>query len=204
MPPLVGLLAAYLLGAIPAAYLAGRLLEGIDLRNHGSGNLGTTNVYRVLGARAAIPVFIFDIAKGSAAAALLTHFTSSAHAATWGLAYGLVAIAGHIRSPWLRWSAGGKGVATALGVFGAIVPWATLAALAAWLVVFGMSRIVSVASLASAVVLPAAIAIVDGATSPVFFLGVVVSLVVVWMHRANIERLRHGEEHRVGEGRPAS
>ncbi len=204
MPPAVGVLAAYLLGGIPAAYLAGRILEGIDLRRHGSGNLGATNVYRVLGAKAAVPVFAFDIAKGAVAASLFPLFTSSPHAAIWTLAYGLAAIAGHIRSPWLGWSSGGKGVATALGVFGALVPWATLAALAAWLLVFGLSRIVSLASLASAVVLPAAIAIVDGSRAPVFFLGVVVSLVVVWMHRANIDRLRHGRERRVGEGRTAT
>lgn len=201
MPAVVGLLVAYLLGGIPVAYLAGRIVEGIDLRKHGSGNLGATNVYRVLGAKAAIPVFAFDIAKGAAAVALLPPLTHSPDAPLWALAYGLAAIAGHMRSPYLGWSSGGKGVATALGVFVALVPWATLTALAAWIVVFSLSRIVSLASLASAVVLPAAIAFFDGVRSPVFFLSVVVSLAVIWMHRANIDRLRHGQEHRVGHGR---
>ncbi len=203
MPPLVGILIAYLLGGIPAAYLAGRVVRGIDLRKHGSGNLGATNVYRVLGATAAIPVFAFDIAKGAAAVTVLPLLTDSPHAAIWALAYGLAAIAGHVRSPYLGWSSGGKGVATALGVFVALVPWATLAALAAWVAVFAFSRIVSLASLASAVVLPAAIAAFDGVRSPVFLLSVVVSLAVIWMHRANIDRLRHGEERRVGQGRSA-
>ncbi|HEU4585723.1 MAG TPA: glycerol-3-phosphate 1-O-acyltransferase PlsY [Gemmatimonadaceae bacterium] len=203
MPPAVGILFAYLLGGIPAAYLAGRLVKGIDLRKHGSGNLGATNVYRVLGAKAAVPVFLFDIAKGAAAVALLPRLTTSPHAAIWALVYGLAAIAGHMRSPYLGWSSGGKGVATALGVFVALVPWATLTALAAWLAVFALSRFVSLASLASAVVLPLAIVVFDGVRSPVFVLSVVVSLAVIWMHRANIERLRHGQEHRVGHGRPA-
>lgn len=204
MPPTVGILIAYLLGGIPAAYLAGRLLRGIDLREHGSGNLGATNVYRVLGAKAAIPVFAFDIAKGAAAVSILPLLTHSPNAATWALAYGLAAIAGHMRSPYLRWSSGGKGVATALGVFVALVPWATLTALAAWIAVFALSRFVSLASLASAVVLPTAIAIFDGVRSPVFILSVVVSLAVVWTHRANIDRLLHGREQRVGHGRTAA
>jgi glycerol-3-phosphate acyltransferase PlsY len=204
MPPVAGILIAYLLGGIPAAYLAGRLLKGIDLRRHGSGNLGATNVYRVLGAKAAIPVFLFDIVKGAAAVAVLPRLTGSPHAAIWALAYGLAAIAGHMRSPYLGWSSGGKGVATALGVFIALVPWATLTALAAWIAVFALSRIVSLASLASAVVLPVAIVAFDGVYSPVFLLSVVVSLAVIWMHRANIDRLRHGQEHRVGHGRTAA
>jgi glycerol-3-phosphate acyltransferase PlsY len=204
MPPIVGILIAYFLGGIPAAYVAGRLLRGIDLREHGSGNLGATNVYRVLGAKAAIPVFAFDIAKGAAAAAILPRITSSPDAAIWALAYGLAAILGHMRSPYLGWSSGGKGVATALGVFIALVPWATLTALAAWLAVFALSRFVSLASLASAVVLPAAIAIFDGIRSPVFALSVVVGLAVFWTHRSNIDRLLHGQEHRTGHGRTAA
>lgn len=204
MPPVVGILVAYLLGGIPAAYLAVRLLRGIDLREHGSGNLGATNVYRVLGATAAVPVFAFDIAKGAAAVLLLPHLTPSPDAGIWALAYGLAAIAGHMRSPYLLWSSGGKGVATALGVFVALVPWATLTALAAWIAVFALSRFVSLASLVSAVALPAAIALFDGARSPVFMLSVVVSLAVIWMHRANIDRLLHGQERRVGEGRTAA
>lgn len=204
MPPVVGILIAYLLGGIPAAYIAGRSLRGIDLREHGSGNLGTTNVYRVLGAKAAVPVFAFDIAKGAAAVLILPRFTGSPHASLWALAYGLAAIAGHVRSPYLGWSSGGKGVATALGVFAALVPWATLAALVAWIAVFALSRFVSLASLTSAVVLPIAIAIFDGARSPVFVLSLVVSLAVFWTHRTNIHRLRHGEEHRLGHRSAAS
>ena len=136
--------------------------------------------------------------------AILPRFTSSPDAAIWALAYGLAAIVGHMRSPYLGWSSGGKGVATALGVFVALVPWATLTALAAWLAVFALSRFVSLASLASAVVLPAAIATFDGIRSPVFALSVVVGLAVFWTHRSNIDRLLHGQEQRVGHGRTAA
>jgi acyl-phosphate glycerol 3-phosphate acyltransferase len=204
MPPIVGILIAYLLGGIPAAYLSGRLLRGIDLREHGSGNLGATNVYRVLGAKAAVPVFAFDIAKGAAAVLMLSRITDSPHAAIWALVYGPAAIAGHMRSPYLRWSSGGKGVATALGVFLSLTPLATLTALAAWLVVFALSRFVSLASLVSAVALPIAVASFDGVGAPVFVLSVVVGLSVFWTHRANIERLRHGQERRVGHRTPAT
>jgi glycerol-3-phosphate acyltransferase PlsY len=193
MPPVVGIVIAYLLGGIPAAYLAGRLVRGIDLREHGSGNLGATNVYRVLGAKAAIPVFAFDIVKGTAAVLILRRITASPHAGAWALVYGLVAIVGHMRSPYLGWSSGGKGVATALGVFLGLTPWATLTALAAWIIIFAVSRFVSLASLAAAVLLPVAIAIFDGAGAPVFILSVVVGLCVFWTHRANIDRLRRGQ-----------
>lgn len=203
MPPVVGILIAYLLGGVPAAYIAGRLVRGIDLRECGSGNLGTANVYRVLGARAAVPVFLFDIAKGAAAVLILPRLTDSPHVAIWALAYGLAAIAGHMRSPYMRWSAGGKGVATALGVFLALTTWATLSSLAAWIVVFALARIVSLASLTAAVVLPIAIGIFDGVSAPVFILSLIVSLSVFWTHRANIDRLRRGEEQRVGHRTPA-
>jgi acyl phosphate:glycerol-3-phosphate acyltransferase len=204
MPPAVGILIAYLLGGIPAAYLAGRMVRGIDLREHGSGNLGATNVYRVIGAKVAIPVFAFDIAKGAAAVLLLPRVTASLHPANWALVYGLVAIAGHVRTPFLGWRSGGKGVATALGVFLALTPWATLVALAAWMIVFGLSRFVSLASLTAAVVLPVAIVMISGVRTPVFTLSVAVGLFVFWTHRANIDRLLHGEERRVGHRNPAT
>ena len=204
MPPLIGTLIAYLLGGIPAAYIAGRLVRGIDLRDHGSGNLGATNVYRVMGAKVAIPVFAFDIAKGAAAVSLIPRISASPSLANWALVYGLAAIAGHVRSPYLGWRSGGKGVATALGVFLALTPWATLAALVAWFVVLGISRFVSLASLAAAVVLPVAISMIDGTRTPMLVLSVVVSLFVFWTHRANIDRIRHGQEQRVGHRHPVA
>lgn len=204
MPPVIGILIAYLLGGIPAAYLAGRIVRGIDLREHGSGNLGATNAYRVLGAKVATLVFAFDIAKGAAAVILIPRITASPNLTTWTLVYGLAAIAGHVASPYLGWRSGGKGVATGLGVFVALTPWATLAALAVWLLVFGLSRFVSLASLVAAVALPLAIVIVDGVRAPVLALSVIVGLFVFWTHRDNIDRLRHGQEQRVAHRNPVT
>ena len=199
--PAIWLLAAYLLGGIPWAYVAGRLLRHIDLRRHGSGNLGATNVYRVLGAPAAVVVVLLDAAKGFLPAMLFMRWTTSA-SPYWGLAYGLAAIAGHVRTPYLLWKAGGKGVATGCGVFLALAPLPTLIAVAWWAAVLRVWRYVSVASLSAAVVLVGSLGVLDGVRTPVFALGVLVALVVVWTHRANLGRLRRGEEHRVGR-RPA-
>jgi len=196
--PVVWLVAAYLLGGIPWAYVAGRLVRGIDLRQHGSGNLGATNVYRTLGAPAAAVVVLLDVAKGFVPAFLFPRWTVPGAFAYWALAYGLVAIAGHVRTPYLLWKAGGKGVATACGVFLALAPVPTLIAFAVWAAVLRVWRYVSVASLAAAAALVIALGVLEGPSAPVFALGVVVALFVLWTHRANLDRLRRGEEHRVG------
>ena len=199
--PVIWLLAAYLLGGIPWAYVAGRLVRHIDLRQHGSGNLGATNVYRVLGGPAAVAVVVLDVAKGFVPAMYFTRWTSAA-SPNWALAYGLAAIAGHVRTPYLLWKAGGKGVATGCGVFLALAPIPTLIALAVWGAVLRLWRYVSVASLSAAAVLVIALGMLDGVRTPVFAFGVLVALFVVWTHRANLGRLRRGEEHRMGR-RPA-
>lgn len=198
MPPIVGLVLAYLLGSIPAAYIAGKLARGIDLRHHGSGNLGATNVYRVLGWKIAVVVVVFDIAKGALPVLWFSRWTASPYAAHWALAYGLAAIVGHVRSPFFLWRSGGKGVATAGGVFVALAPVPTLIALSLWGLVLYLSGFVSLASLAAAVALPLAVGVLEGPHAPVFALSVLVALFVFWTHRANIGRLRRGEEHRVG------
>jgi glycerol-3-phosphate acyltransferase PlsY len=204
MPPIVGLISAYLLGGIPAAYIAGKLTRGIDLRQHGSGNLGATNVYRVLGAKIASVVMAFDVAKGAVPVLLLPQWTASVLPSHWALAYGLAAIAGHVRSPWMLWRAGGKGVATAAGVFLALAPIPTLIALAVWGAILYFSGYVSLASLAAAITLPLAIALLYGPRAPVFALSALVCVFVFWTHRANIGRLRRGEENRVLRKRSAA
>lgn len=202
MAPILGLVIAYLAGGIPAAWLAGKAFAGIDLRQHGSGNLGATNVYRVLGWKVASLVMAFDVAKGLLPVLFLPRWITSPWSAHWALAFGLAAIAGHVRSPFLLWRAGGKGVATACGVFLALAPIATLIALAAWGVVLGISGYVSLASLVAAVALPAAVAWRLGVRSPTFALAVLVALFVFWTHRANIGRLARGTEHRFGRRSP--
>ena len=202
MHPLIGLGIAYLVGSIPSAYLAGKL-RGVDLRQHGSGNLGATNVMRVLGWRVAMPVFVADILKGALPVSLLPLWTATAQPERWAIAYGIAAILGHVRPIFLLWKGGGKGVATAAGVFVALAPLPTVIALVVFVGVLLAWGYVSLGSLSAAVVLPLAIVVFDGWRTPVLLVAVLVALFVFWTHRANIGRLRRGEEHRFGRKSPA-
>jgi acyl phosphate:glycerol-3-phosphate acyltransferase len=191
---------AYLLGAIPTGYLAGRWTRGIDLREHGSGNLGATNTFRILGARIAAPVMLFDVAKGFAPACLFPLWDGSDEWG-WALAYGAAAIVGHVFPVYMRFR-GGKGVATAAGVFLAIAPKAVLPAVVAWLVLLKLSRMVSLASITAAVTLIAGLVVTEDRL-PVLALGIAVAIFVIYAHRSNIGRIRRGEEHRFGRPRGA-
>lgn len=200
LPLVVALVIAYLAGSFPTAYLAGKL-RGIDLRQHGSGNLGATNVVRVLGAPTGIAVFAIDVAKGLLPVVLLPPHIATAHPMGVSLALGVAAILGHVRSAFLGWRAGGKGVATATGVFLGLAWLPTLLSFGVWLIVFKTSGYVSLASLVSAIALPAALAFTGSSfTDPVFVAAVLIALFVFYTHRANIGRLRRGEEHRFRRG----
>ena len=200
MSPYLGLVLAYVAGSIPAAYIAGKVTRGIDLRQHGSGNLGATNVFRVLGAKIAIVVLLFDAAKGAVPVLWFPRVAGlvGSAATLWAIAYGLAAIIGHVRPVFLLWKGGGKGVATAAGVFGALAPAAIGITLLVWFLVLVVSGYMSLASMAGAAVLPIAIAIMIGLRSPLFVVSVAVAAFVFWTHRANIARLQRGEEPRFG------
>jgi len=203
----LGLVLAYLAGSIPAAYIAGRVTKGIDLRQHGSGNLGATNVYRVLGAKIAVAVLLFDAAKGAIPVLYFPRLLDPATIGTnsmawWSIAFGVAAIAGHVRPVFLLWKGGGKGVATASGVFGALAPAAIGVTLVVWFLVLVVSGYMSLASLAGAAVLPVAIAVLRGVRSPLFVVSIAIAAFVFWTHRANIGRLRRGEEPRFGRKSP--
>ena len=207
MSPYLGLVLAYVAGSIPAAYIAGKVTRGIDLRQHGSGNLGATNVYRVLGAKVAVVVLLFDAAKGAVPVLwfprLIAPPVSEAGTLTlWAIGFGVAAIIGHVRPVFLLWKGGGKGVATASGVFGALAPAAIGITLLVWLGVLVISGYMSLASLAGAAVLPVAIAVTGGLRSPLFAVSIVVAAFVFWTHRSNIGRLRRGEEPRFGRKTP--
>jgi glycerol-3-phosphate acyltransferase PlsY len=189
------LVAGYLLGSIPSSYLAGRLARGIDLREHGSGNLGATNTFRVLGARVAAPVMLFDVLKGFFPAAYFPLWDGSPRW-HWTLAYGAAAILGHAFSVYMRFR-GGKGVATAAGVFLALAPFAVLAAFAVWLGVLRLSRMVSLSSMAAALALVGVLAF-TATRVEVLALGLAVAAFVIVAHRANIGRILRGEEYRFG------
>jgi acyl phosphate:glycerol-3-phosphate acyltransferase len=205
MHPALAVAIAYLAGSIPSAYIAGKA-RGVDLRKHGSGNLGATNVIRVLGAKIGLVVFALDVAKGALPVLYLPRYTISPWPAVWvGIACGVAAILGHTRPAFLLFRKGGKGVATAAGVFLALAPVQTLLTLFVFAVVLLSSGYVSVGSLVCAALLPVLIAVTLGPRSPVFAIGILVALFVFWTHRANIGRLRRGEEHRFGkQGTPPS
>lgn len=204
MHPALGVVIAYLLGSIPFAYLAGRLGRRIDLREHGSGNLGATNVFRVLGWKLGILVLLADTAKGAVPVWLLHRVTTAGSPDVWAIAFGVAAILGHVRPVFLFGKGGGKGVATAGGVFLALAPLPMLLATVAWFVVLLLSGYVSLASLSAAVVLPLAILAVYGVDSPLLLVSAVLAVFVFWTHRGNIARLRKGEENRLGRKKAAT
>ena len=208
MHPAFGLLVAYLAGSIPSAYLAGKS-RGIDLRQHGSGNLGTTNVFRVLGPVLGILVFLVDALKGALPVMLLPDATGLAgtgvRAELWAMAFGVMAIVGHVKPVFLLRSGGGggKGVATATGVFAALAPAAIGILAVVFLAVLFVSGYVSLASLVGAALLPPLLWLTQG-TSALFWLSLGVVTFVFWAHRGNIGRLRRGEESGFGRRKAAA
>jgi len=187
------LLAAYLIGATPTSYIAGRLAKGIDLREHGSKNLGATNVYRTLGWRWAVPVGLIDIAKGALPVALLG---SWAHGASgFPVFLGLAAVLGHIFSPYLGFK-GGKGVATAAGMFLALAPFAVLIALPVWGLCLWATGYVSLSSILVAIIFPVLVLVTTRDATPTLIAGIGLALLIVYSHRANIRRLIAGTENR--------
>ncbi len=197
MLAVLGLVGAYLLGSTPFAYFAGRLLRGIDLREHGSGNLGATNVYRTLGAAAAVVVLVLDAAKGALPVLFLPTITGAAGPG-WPAAFGIAAIVGHVRPYAGLFKGGGKGVATASGVFAALAPAPFLAAFVTFVAVVATTRYVSLGSMLGAVALAATVLLREGPRSLLTGVAVALAAFVVWTHRANIGRLRRGEESRLG------
>jgi glycerol-3-phosphate acyltransferase PlsY len=182
---------AYLIGSVPFGLVAGRM-KGVDLRKHGSGNVGATNVVRVLGKPIGIAVFFLDFLKGLLPTLLFSSFARR-HGATGdpdslALLFGAAAVLGHVFSVWLRFK-GGKGVATSAGLcFG--LDWrATLVAFVVWFVVFKITKYVSVASLVSCIAFPVAFIMI--ARTEAFALA----CIIVYTHRSNIGRLMRGEEH---------
>lgn len=193
----MGVLIAYLVGSIPFAYLAGRA-NGIDLRQHGSGNLGATNAMRVLGPKWGVLVYVADTLKGMIPVIALPPVVTSSRPDHWAIAFGAAAIIGHVRPIFLLGQGGGKGVATTGGVFFGLAWLATLIAFLSFVAVVAITRRVSVGSLTAAVVLPTAVVAQRGLRDPISVTCVIIALFVIWMHRSNISRLRAGTEPRIG------
>ncbi|MBB4639435.1 glycerol-3-phosphate 1-O-acyltransferase PlsY [Longimicrobium terrae] len=195
MSPWLLVALAYLLGSIPFSYIAGRMVKGIDLREHGSGNLGATNTFRVLGAKVAAPVMLFDVLKGTLPVALFPHLEHT-NDWRWQLAYGAAAIIGHVFSIYMRFK-GGKGVATSAGVFLGLSPVALGVAFAVWLVVLKMTKMVSASSISGALALIVVLLIVPERTE-IRILGLAVAAFVIFAHRSNVGRILRGTEPRFG------
>lgn len=197
------LLIAYLLGSIPTGYLVAKA-RGVDIRKVGSGNIGATNVFRILGTPAGIFVLLADAAKGWVAvwfaAKLLcgwSHPNAGEQALEWfRLGAGVAAILGHNFTCWLRFK-GGKGIATSAGVLVALVPEALLIILGIWIVVFALSRYVSLASISAAAALPIAAWQLGESCTLVLVLTALAAL-AIYKHKANIKRLVNGTENRIG------
>lgn len=207
--PWLLLLSGYLLGSIPSGWLAGRWLAGLDIREHGSGSTGATNVLRVVGKGPALAVFLVDVLKGSAAVVLARQLLGGALLAggwvldAWVVAAGLAALAGHIWPVWLGWK-GGKAVATGLGMLLGLAWPVGLACFGIFLTVLSLSRIVSLSSVVAALSLPLLMLgwFGSGGLRPAYLaLALLTTALVVWRHRANLERLLQGTEPKLGEKR---
>ena len=191
------LAASYLLGAIPTSYLTVRLVKGHDLRRLGSGNLGATNLFRQLGWAFAIPVGLFDLAKG--AIPVMVFGPRAGGGQVVPLLLGAAAVVGHVFSVFVKFK-GGKGVATGAGVVLGTAPWAFLVALVVWAVVTRLSGYVSLGSILAAASLPPAVWLLHPERRGMVWLFALLALAIIALHGANIRRLAEGTENRFGRG----
>lgn len=192
------MLIGYLAGSIPFAYLAGKA-HGIDLRQHGSGNLGATNAIRVLGKKTGLAVYLADTLKGFLPVATLPGMLNTSEPHLWAIAIGVAAIIGHVKPIFLLGQGGGKGVATTGGVFFGLTPLPTFIAFISFLIVLALTKRVSIGSLTAAVVLPAGVIIEKGPRHPLSIICVIIALLVIWLHRGNIRRIMDGTEPKFGD-----
>lgn len=197
------IIGSYVLGSIPFGYLAGGL-RGIDIRRAGSGNVGATNVVRVLGKQYGYSVFALDVLKGFGAVKI-SMLMAPGKPADWnspemfGILAAMSSVLGHLYPPWLKFK-GGKGVATSAGALLALMPVATVICAVVWIIVFGLTRYVSMASVTAAVVLPIVILVVSwknrNRVEPLIYSSAFVAAVIIWRHRSNLSRLIRGTEPR--------
>lgn len=189
----LAIITAYLLGSVPFALLLSRRFNAADLRKVGSGNLGAANVLRASGVRAGVLVALLDAGKGAASVALAMRMSSAPIAPA---AAGVAAIIGHIYPVWLKFR-GGKGVATACGVFSLLTPIAVPPALLVFLVSVWASKYISLGSILASIALPS-IAYATGASAASFGAAVAAGALIIFRHRSNLTRLLGGTERRLG------
>jgi len=187
------IIVAYLIGSIPFALILARRWGAADLRRVGSGNLGAANVMRASGLAAGVLVAALDMAKGAASVWLAARVSTGEAVPA---AAGLAAIVGHIYPVWLRFR-GGKGVATACGVFAVLTPLAIPPALAVFTAIVWLTKYISLGSVVASVVLPS-LAYALGSPTPSVLAAIAASIIIVFRHRSNVLRLRTGTERRLG------
>ena len=196
-------LLAYLAGSVPTGYVVARV-RGVDIRTVGSGNIGATNAFRVLGRGWGIAVLLIDFAKGLGACLLVPLLIGAAlqfevheeSSATLALVAAVSAVLGHNFPVWLRFK-GGKGIATTAGALTALVPWALLIGFGVWLLLFAATRYVSLGSIGAAVALPVATWFTTGGNPALMALTCALAFMAILKHRSNIQRLLSGTENRL-------
>jgi glycerol-3-phosphate acyltransferase PlsY len=196
---LVGLIASYLIGSIPTAYIFGRIAKGIDIREFGSGNVGATNTFRVLGRGPGLAVLAIDILKGFISAAyiagLFLYISPVARPELYRIFTGLSVILGHNWPLFLKFK-GGKGVATSGGVVAGLIPKIFWLGFVVWCVVFYLTGYISVASIITSMSIPLFTLFFGEPTEIVVFMSIL-CLIIVYKHRSNLKRLKNGEEKRI-------
>jgi len=193
---------AFLIGSVPTAYLAAKAARGIDIRRHGSGNVGAANIFRVMGKGWGTAVLIIDILKGCVATAILANLSGAPEGLSQPLSqlfFGAAAVSGHTWTPWLGLK-GGKGIATSAGALLGIFPLATGLALLIWCALFLLTGYVSLASMIAAAAYPLLLLLGYRKTesfASIFITSLILVTLLIYNHRANLARLRRGEEPRV-------
>ena len=187
---------SYLLGSIPNGLILGKAIWGVDLRQHGSKNIGATNAWRTIGKAGGISIFALDFLKGAISAYLGLHLGGSELA---GVLCGILAIAGHSWSVFLSLK-GGKGVATGLGVIAALMPMVTLIVFAVWFAIVYFTGYVSLGSIVGAALVPI-LTLFFGLHTEFLILGLIAAVFIIYRHKSNIERLLNGTESKIKAAR---
>ena len=197
----LGLLLGYILGSIPTGYIFGRILRGVDIREHGSGNVGATNVFRVVGKSPGVVVLLLDIFKGFLVVGIISNLFKEQAVSVMGnfdlfrILMGITVVAGHNWTCFLKFK-GGKGVATSTGVFLALAPEVIGVCFFVWVSVLMIKRYVSLASIISALSFPILSFFMD-VSRTIFIFSIFAAIMIVLTHRSNIKRLIAGTEKRV-------
>lgn len=196
MELLIACVASYLIGSIPNGLILGKAIWGVDLRKHGSNNIGATNAWRIIGKKAGVSIFLLDMVKGVIGAGLGFFYAGSPLA---GVLCGILAVIGHSWSIFLGFK-GGKSVSTGLGVLMMLMPKVAFIVFLVWLAVVFVTQYVSLGSIIGAALVPV-LAYIFSMPMEYFVFGVLAAVFIIYRHKANIDRLLHGRENKIKSAR---